>query len=191
MDFAQELFDFHVNENLILNESTSTGTDKFVKHSYHTVYGEIFSPYKNSNIRMLEIGVYHGGSAIIWNNFFPNADITLVDIEPRTSISNIKGRVDENRTRIIISDAYEKSFSEQLGTFDIIIDDGPHSLESMKKCIELYFDKLNVNGLLVIEDIVSSDWIEELIQPIKNEKYSVFDLSSRAASDSRMLVIWK
>lgn len=191
MNFSQELFDIHINENLILNESTSTGTDKFVKHSYHTVYGEIFAPYKNENIKLLEIGVYHGGSAIIWDKFFPRADITLVDIEPRTSIENIKGRVDENRTRIVIEDAYQKSFSEKIGLFDIIIDDGPHSLESMKIFIELYFNKLNKNGLLIIEDIVSADWIEELTIPIKNEKYSVFDLSDRAATDSRMLVIWK
>lgn len=37
--------------------------------------------------------------------------------------------------------------------FDIIIDDGPHSLESQIFFLENYLDKVKPNGLLIIEDI--------------------------------------
>lgn len=49
--------------------------------------------------------------------------------------------------------------------FDFILDDGPHTLESMKQFIKLYSQIMTENGILIIEDVQSLDWIDIL----KNE----------------------
>lgn len=46
-----------------------------------------------------------------------------------------------------------------------MLDDGPHSLESMKKFIRLYSQIMTDDGILIIEDVQSWDWIDVL----KNE----------------------
>jgi len=65
-------------------------------------------------------------------------------------------------------DAYSNEFvSNELKNikFDFILDDGPHTLESMKKCINLYLNLLTSDGILIIEDVQSCDWLDIL----KNE----------------------
>lgn len=44
--------------------------------------------------------------------------------------------------------------------YDFVLDDGPHSLESMVLCIELYHNLLTPNGILIIEDVQSIDWFD-------------------------------
>ena len=48
---------------------------------------------------------------------------------------------------------------------DFMLDDGPHSLESMKQFIKLYSQIMTDDGILIIEDVQSWDWIDIL----KNE----------------------
>ena len=46
--------------------------------------------------------------------------------------------------------------------FDFLIDDGPHSLISQEKFVELYSPLLNENGILIIEDVQDISWLENL-----------------------------
>jgi hypothetical protein len=46
-----------------------------------------------------------------------------------------------------------------------MLDDGPHTLESMKDFIKLYSQVMTHDGILIIEDVQEWDWIEIL----KNE----------------------
>ena len=39
------------------------------------------------------------------------------------------------------------------GGIDILIDDGPHTLQSHQKLLELYLPKMNKGGYVIIEDI--------------------------------------
>ncbi len=58
--------------------------------------------------------------------------------------------------RISIGDAYSKLFSEKITEgFDIIIDDGPHTLKTQKIALELYLPKLKPDGIFIVEDILS------------------------------------
>ena len=43
-----------------------------------------------------------------------------------------------------------------------MLDDGPHSLDSMTKFISLYSRVLADDGILIIEDVQEYDWIEHL-----------------------------
>ena len=44
----------------------------------------------------------------------------------------------------------------------MMIDDGPHTLESMKQFIKLYSQVMTNDGILIIEDIPKWEWIEIL-----------------------------
>ena len=43
-----------------------------------------------------------------------------------------------------------------------MLDDGPHTLESMKIFIKLYSQLMTEDGILIIEDVQSWDWIDIL-----------------------------
>jgi hypothetical protein len=43
-----------------------------------------------------------------------------------------------------------------------MLDDGPHTLESMKTFIKLYSQLMTDDGILIIEDVQEWDWIEIL-----------------------------
>lgn len=47
-----------------------------------------------------------------------------------------------------------------------MLDDGPHSLESMKQFIKLYSQVMSDDGILIIEDVQSIDWIDTLINEV-------------------------
>ncbi len=62
---------------------------------------------------------------------------------------------------------------------DFMLDDGPHTLESMKEFIKLYSQIMTNDGILIIEDVQSWDWIDILTNevPEKLKQYvKVYDL---------------
>ena len=80
----------------------------------------------------------------------------------------------KNKEKIILhtsSDAYNNDFF--IDNFlnknikcDFMLDDGPHSLESMKQFIKLYSQIMTDDGILVIEDVQSWDWIDILTNEV-------------------------
>lgn len=140
------------------------GTDKNTGHSYiSNFYEKEFLNYKDKDISLLEIGIDCGASLKLWREYFKNAE-KIVGIDIGNYIppkyKNIKN------ITYIFEDAYNKEVSNKLGTFDIIIDDGPHSLESQIKTIEYYLPQLNKNGILIIEDIQDESWIKNLEEQV-------------------------
>ena len=50
---------------------------------YFEVYERHFAPYRNRPIRVVEFGVWHGGSLQMWRSYFgPQAHIVGVDFRP-------------------------------------------------------------------------------------------------------------
>lgn len=139
-------------------------TDKDTGHSYITyAYSDLFSKFQNKALKVLEIGVYSGGSLLIWKDFFCNATIYGIDID----VSRCH-HIDDDRIKIIEANAYDMNFVSSLpDNFDIIIDDGPHTLDSMIFSVENYTEKLHDSGILVVEDIQDISWIETLISHTK------------------------
>jgi cephalosporin hydroxylase len=61
--------------------------------------------------------------------------------------------VSQKNVEYIIGNAYTSEIANKLSKIDILIDDGPHSLESHIKLLELYIPKMNSGGVIVIEDV--------------------------------------
>ena len=47
-----------------------------------------------------------------------------------------------------------------------MLDDGPHTLDSMVKFIKLYSQIMTEDGILIIEDVQSIDWIDILTNEV-------------------------
>lgn len=132
-----------------------TGTDKFQKHRYDCWYEFHFGQLQNEKIRLLEIGVKRGASLRMWERFFPQATIYGIDIHPKCS------RYGTERSRIFIGDQanpiFLQSVAEEIGKpFDIIIDDGGHSMQQQRTSLLTLFRYLKPRGYYVVEDIHTS-----------------------------------
>ena len=158
-------------------------TDKNTQHSYLELYQNLLYSKKDTARNVLEIGVWEGGSIKLWNDFFTNAKIHGVDI---LDIDKMWEGI-KNNDKIILhtsSNAYDESFFNETFLnknikFDFMLDDGPHSLDSMKQYIKLYSKIMSEDGILIIEDVQSWDWIEVLTNTVPKElkKFiKVFDL---------------
>lgn len=147
-------------------------TDKNTLHSYLDLYEELFKSKKNTATNILEIGIgpiqgLNGGSIILWADYFKNANIYAVDIIPINMVDlqlimhpriHLHTNNDAYNTNYFINTFYSKNM-----LFDIILDDGPHTLESMEIFVKLYSTILKHDGMLVIEDVQDINWINNLI----------------------------
>lgn len=158
-------------------------TDKNTIHSYLPLYDDIFKKKKETAKNILEIGIGWGYSIKLWNDYFKNATIYGLDI---LHIDHITDDI-KNNDKIILHTSvnaynheyYYDCYVRTNKKFDIVIDDGPHTLKSMKKFIRLYGQVLTDDGLLVIEDIESIDWIDILKNEVPNDMkqyIKVYDL---------------
>jgi hypothetical protein len=171
-------------------------TDKNTDHSYIDTYETLFGRLRTSATRVMEIGIYDGGSIGLWSDYFTNASIYGVDLAPLRPAStflngyprvNLKTQVDAYSPTTI---GWWKGMQ-----FDVIVDDGPHTLESMKICVSSYSKFLTETGVLVVEDIQNISWIEELRAATPDELkpfIKVFDLRSvKGRYDDILFVIDK
>jgi hypothetical protein len=163
-------------------------TDKGTTHDYlNGYYNNAFTPYKDKEINLLEIGIHKGASLILWNSFFTNAKIVGLDNEDW----NVK---QQENTIIKICNAYSDEIvnffdNEQ---FDFIIDDGPHTLQSQLTAIKKYLPKVKKGGKLIIEDIQSELDLLELVGEVSNLQYEIFDLrNNKGRYDDIILQITK
>lgn len=124
-------------------------TDKAFFHQYLDFYQKHL-PKRTFRGRLLEIGVMDGASLKMWREYYPNAEIVGVDINDKSHI-NIDG------VMILQLDATDPTQLQDLGMFDIIVDDGSHMTADQQKSFEhLYLNQLNPKGYYIIEDLHTS-----------------------------------
>jgi methyltransferase family protein len=124
---------------------------------YLDIYDRHFSPFRDKNVKLLEIGVFQGGSLELWREYFgPRAAIFGIDKNPECA-----HRVDApNQVRIgsQADPAFLRSVAAELGGPDIVIDDGSHIGRHQRASFFTLFPLLSEGGLYVIEDIHTSYW---------------------------------
>jgi hypothetical protein len=123
-------------------------------HGFTEIYERFLFPRRNDPIRVLEIGIDQGGSLKMWADYFPKALIYGIDIEDRTSMET-------DRVKTFVAD---QSKRDQLGAFlakypgpyDLILDDGGHSMEQQQVSLGFLFPQVAPGGLYVVEDVHTS-----------------------------------
>lgn len=177
------------NLNYQTHSGKGVGTDKEWRHRYISLfYEENFKQFKDKPINLLEIGTGHGGSLILWNDYFEKGLIFGVDV------NNYTDPVITTYPRIttFLTNAYTEEFADKfaLPAFDIVIDDGPHTLNSFLDCIRIYFPRVKKGGVLVIEDIPQFDFAEFLKK--QYPQGTIYDTREETGiSDNIMFVLWK
>ena len=150
-------------QDIVNNERT----DKNTTHSYLELYQKLLIGKKETAKNVLEVGISQGGSIKLWSDFFTNATVHGIDV---MDLNNVWDEI-KNKEKIALytsTDAYNENFFNYLSKdvkYDFMLDDGPHSLESMKQFIRLYSRAMTDDGILIIEDVQSWDWLNIL----KNE----------------------
>lgn len=178
-------------------------TDKNTTHSYLDLYQQLLFSKKNTAKNILEVGIGYpgdnGGSIKLWCEYFVNANIYALDIQHINDVwDEIKNN---NRIKLFTSiDAYDEInfkelFLDKNIQFDMMLDDGPHTLASMKQFIKLYSQIMTEDGILIIEDVQSIEWIDELksVVPENLKKYiQSYDLrANKGRYDDIVFVINK
>tara|TARA_R110001606_G_scaffold389515_1_gene555687 strand:- start:1580 stop:2128 length:549 start_codon:yes stop_codon:yes gene_type:complete len=169
-------------------DSDSGGGDKGTVHDYIGIYSDYID--KNNCESLLEIGVHKGHSIKMWEEYLPESKIVGVDIDLSQSQFSF------DRARLIECDAAGEDLLNLIKgeTFDVIIDDGSHKLHHQIKSFELLFPVLNKGGLYFIEDIISGNNEELLLNYLDSckVKYKLFrpiEVSGRY--DDVILVVFK
>lgn len=130
-------FDFHIQHHI------GRRIDKW--HHYFEIYDKHFQRFQDEDIRVLEIGVDHGGSLQVWKKYFGhNVKIVGLDINPACA------EYAEDQIEIVIGNQADTALLKSLGEFDIVIDDGSHRLQDQEASFEALWPA--TRGVYLIED---------------------------------------
>ena len=152
-------------------------TDKNTTHTYLDLYQQLLCKKKETAQNVLEVGIGAfgggGGSIKLWSDFFTNAKVYAIDIVHENEVWEYL----KNNERIVLytsRDAYDDDFfktelSDKNIKFDFMLDDGPHTLESMQKFIKLYSQLMTDDGILIIEDVQAWEWTDILRNEVPDE----------------------
>lgn len=134
------------------------GTDKS-RHSYKNMsYLDIYERYfekKRLEVKtFVEIGILNGNSLKTWAEYFPNATIYGIDINPECK------KYGSERIKILIGDQNDDSFLKKITTeipkIDILLDDGSHITSHQIKTFNYLNQNIEKNGFYIIEDLRNS-----------------------------------
>lgn len=149
-----------------------SGSDKLDWHAYMPVYEERLEPYRDTAQHVLEVGVQGGGSIILWQKYFTTAKIVGVELSGSEAMTKKSTQLlDANKSNIHWeTDGYKPETVEMLrnmyGSFDIVIDDGPHTTESQIYFASNYSNLVKTGGLLIVEDIAGLENAQKIFEAL-------------------------
>lgn len=126
------------------------------KHStYFPVYDRLFAPYVGQPITFVEVGVFNGGSLLMWRDYFgPGARIIGIDFNPQAK------RLETDGFEIHIGNQADplfwRDFIAAVGPIDVLLDDGGHTFEQQIVTVDSVLPAIVDGGLVVVEDTHTS-----------------------------------
>lgn len=132
---------------MTLNEiGVEAGTDKStLTHCYLDNYEKYLAPLRDKEFVLLELGVGNGSSIKMWREFFPNAKVYGIDINPDCAGEGIfiGSQTDTDFLNNVLS---------QIGTPTVLIDDCSHEGKLTIETFKYLFPKISDGGLYFVED---------------------------------------
>lgn len=128
-------------------------TDKCSKiHNYLTKYEFFLQTFKDDQISVLELGVYKGASLKMWRDYFWNAIIYGVDINPQCK------EYEETNIKVLIKDLDNEEDLNSLKSLapTIIIDDASHYWSHQIFALYHLLPALKNGGIYILEDLETS-----------------------------------
>jgi len=166
------------------------GTEHYEKHGY-TEYYDLYIP-ETGKFTLLEIGIWHGDSLRMWNEYNPQLNIHAIDINTDvynyvSESENIKIYIGDQSNEVFLNSVLEKS-----GTPDFIIDDGSHNRLDIINSFKVLYDHLAEGGYYFIEDLHAghaqvNDTYNDIINVLSDKPYQNIEW----LCDKKLLVIHK
>ena len=175
------------------------GSDKCprIKHHYTPYYFELFDPIRTKVKKLLEIGVGYpedmgktfkdyvtGASLFMWRDFFPNAQIYGMDIEPRCVFQEDRIKTflrNQSRVHDLV-----KVLRETGRDLDIVIDDGSHMTSDQVFTCQTLMPILKKDVIYIIEDLNES---REVIKRLHMFDCEIINFSNRRTLDDRLIIV--
>jgi hypothetical protein len=126
-------------------------------HNYTEIYAKYFAPLKERPIKFLEIGIYQGSSVKLWESYFQQADLHFIDITLGAA-QYFSKRSHYHIANQENSSDLENFLRETGGNFDVILDDGGHTMNMQIVSFQVLFPHLKSGGMYIIEDLHTSYW---------------------------------
>ncbi|MDJ0513011.1 MAG: class I SAM-dependent methyltransferase [Methyloceanibacter sp.] len=124
---------------------------------YLPVYERFFAPLRGSNVHMLEIGVFKGGSLEMWRKYFgPEATIFGIDIDP--ACADLADPPNQVRIGSQDDPAFLSGVVSEMGRLDVVLDDGSHFADHQLASFRALWPLLEDGGLYIIEDMHTAYW---------------------------------
>ena len=141
-------------------EAVFYGQDDRVAHKWHhylAIYERHLTRFRDSPVRLLELGVSQGGSLQVWRTYFGERSIVHgVDVDERC------GAIDDPGITVHIGDSSDaellRGVVEEMGGIDVVVDDASHLSVHQIAAFEALWPLLADGGIYVCEDTHSSYW---------------------------------
>jgi hypothetical protein len=142
-----------------LLDAANYDTDKAEHSHYLRNYEAFFQPLVDREVKLLELGIYKGGSLLLWRDYFSNGTVVGLDLNS-VEVPDESGRIrlyqGQQQDRALLDRIADETAPEG---FDIIIDDCSHIGELTRVSFWHLFDHhLKAGGLYVIEDWSTGYW---------------------------------
>ena len=124
---------------------------------YLPIYDRHLGRYRDTPVRLLEIGVFQGGSLRMWRKYLgDHAKLFGIDIDPKCAAFN--GEAGYVRIGSQDDPAFLHKVLEEMGGVDVVIDDGSHIAEHQRMTFDTLFPLLDAHGIYICEDTHTAYW---------------------------------
>jgi hypothetical protein len=186
----------------------NTTTKSWPPHNFADIYALLFGSRRQEILKVFEMGIgtkdlslpsnmgsygFSGASLRIWRDYFPNAMIFGADIDKSILFQ-------EERIQTYYVDQRDTDSIGELwqaiggGDFDIMIDDGLHTVEAAINLFTSSIDYLKNSGIYIIEDI-TMERLSGIMEYFHTKPFRTALFSSHRAhykvGDNMLLVIRK
>ena len=126
---------------------------------YFDIYERHLGRFRGTSPVMIEIGVMGGGSLSMWKEYLgASSRIIGLDINPECKMHEADGIevIIGSQDDPVVIDAIFSKYPK----VDIILDDGSHIMHHMIASFELMYNRLQPNGVYIVEDTHTCYWNE-------------------------------
>jgi hypothetical protein len=151
----------------VLYETFAADTNVHKWHHYFDIYTRHFESYRSKPIKMLEIGVFRGGSLRMWKKYFHRDSVIVgIDIDRNCQQYEIADQDVYVRIGSQADPDFLAAVNKEFGPFDIILDDGSHkTYHQLISFTSLFREALKDGGCYMVEDMHTNYWTSHVDTP--------------------------
>jgi hypothetical protein len=118
---------------------------------YFPVYHRHLEKFIGRNPKIVEVGIFSGGSLRMWAKYFGGCEVYGVDIEEACRV------YESEHVHVFIGDQADRGFWAQfrknVPKIDVLIDDGGHLPQQQRVTLECMLPHLRNGGVYICEDV--------------------------------------